>query len=179
MSWKTLSTKSIESNKHLRFMVDEFETESGKKGEYYYHSNAYGDEYVSVFIQTAKDTFIMIEEYRYLFDRMFIANPRGGIEKDETIEDAAMRETIEESGYQAVDLIPLGQIASAPAISKERMCLFLATSAKKVGQRLDEMENIRVREMSASEIDQAIASGEIWDGCTISGWTKVKLYLGL
>jgi len=179
MSWKTLNTKIIEKNPYLRFLIDEFETESGKKGKYYYHLNAYGDGFVSVFVQKDADTFIMTNEYRYLFDRFSVANPKGSIDKNESIEDAAIRETVEESGYKPNKLIPLGWISSAPAISKERMHLFLSNDIEYVGQKLEGDEEIKVRVMSVKQIDDAIVSGEIWDGATISGWCRVKLYLGL
>lgn len=179
MSWKTLNTKIIEENPYLRFLVDEFETESGKKGKYYYHLNAFGDGFVSVFVQKDTDTFIMTSEYRYLFDRISVANPKGSIDQNESIEDAAIRETVEESGYKPKVLIPLGWISSAPAISKERMHLFLGKDLEYIGQNLEGLEEIKVKEMTAKQIDEAIASGEIWDGATISGWCKVKLLLGL
>lgn len=51
MSWKTLNTKLIEANPYLRFFVDEFETETGKKGKYYYHVNGYTDGFISVLVQ--------------------------------------------------------------------------------------------------------------------------------
>ncbi|MBI4438277.1 NUDIX hydrolase [Candidatus Uhrbacteria bacterium] len=179
MKWKTLKTTLIEGNSFLRFYVDEFETGTGKRGEYYYHVNGYTDGFVSVFVQTHKGTFIMTDEYRYLFDRPSLSNPAGGIEQNETIEEAARREAMEECGYQLGELIPLGWVASANAFSKERMHVFLGRDPVWVGQKLDEVEEITVREMTPAQIDDAIASGEIWDGTTISGWYKVKLFLGL
>ncbi|MBI5794320.1 NUDIX hydrolase [Candidatus Uhrbacteria bacterium] len=179
MTWKTLKTTLIEGNPFLRFYVDEFETPTGKRGKYYYHVNGYTDGFVSVFVQTQNNTFIMTQEYRYLFDRVSLANPKGGIGQSESIEEAAMRETIEECGYKPAELISLGWIASANSISKERMHLFLGRNSVWVGQKLDEAEEITVREMTAAQIDEAIASGEIWDGSAISGWVKVKLFLGL
>ncbi|MFA4845997.1 MAG: NUDIX hydrolase [Patescibacteria group bacterium] len=179
MKWKTLKTTLIEGNPSLRFYVDEFETDTGKRGKYYYHVNGYTDGFVSVFVQTDNNTFIMTDEYRYLFDRQSLGNPAGGIEQNESIEEAARREAMEECGYQLGELIPLGWIASANAISKERMHLFLGRNPVRVGQKLDEVEEITVREMTAAQIDEAIASGEIWDGTTISGWCRVKSFLGL
>ncbi len=179
MKWKTLNTTLIEGNKFLRFFVDEFETESGTRGKYYYHAGAYSNPFVSMWVQTETGTFIMTNEYRYLFDRFSLANPKGSVEPDETIEEAVVRETIEECGYKPTQLIPLGWVASASAISKEEMHIFLGRSLVHVGQKLDEDERITVCEMTSVQIDAAIASGEIWDSCAISGWFKVKQYLGL
>ncbi len=179
MKWKTLNTTMIEGNPFVRFFVDEFETPSGKKGKYFYHVNGNGDGFVSVFVQTLNNTFIMTNEYRYLFDRVSLGNPKGSIEPNESIEEAAMREVVEECGYKPSEIISLGWVASANAISKERMHVFLGKNPVRLGQKLDELEDITVREMTVREIDEAIATGEIWDGATVSGWYKVKLYLGL
>jgi hypothetical protein len=180
MNWKTLNTKIIEANEHLRFLVDEFETEKGKKGKYYYHSCGSGDDFVGVVVQKDVDTFIMTREYRYLFDRISLAFPKGAIEPNETIEEAAIRETIEECGYKPNTLIPIGWVASAPAISKEKMRLFLGKDIVKVeNQKQDELETITAHKMTSKQIDEAIMSGEMWDGGAISGWLKVKLFLGI
>lgn len=179
MSWKTLSTKLIEANPHLRFFVDEFETEEGKKGKYWYHMNAYGDDAVCMFVRKDENTFIMTREYRYLFDRIAISNPKGSIDEGETPEQAARREIVEECGYEPTELVYLGWLAPALAFSKEKMHLFLATSVKKIGQHLDKVEQIEVIEMTKEQINEAIRSGEIWDGQVVMAWYKVKDYLGL
>ncbi|MBI5370101.1 NUDIX hydrolase [Candidatus Uhrbacteria bacterium] len=179
MSWKTLSTKTIIENEHLRFLQDAFETENRKKGTYWYHANAYGDKAVDVFIQKDEHTFVMIREYRYLFDRITISTPQGSIEQGESPEEAARREVREEAGYAADTFINLGWFATAPAFSKEQACIFLARNIHPVGQQLDTMEEIDVIEMTAEAIDQAIADGTIWDGQAIAGWDKVKAYLAL
>ena len=179
MKWNTLKTETIEQNEHLRFLLDDFETDAGRQGKYYYHANAYGEEAVSVFIQKQNGVFVMIREYRYLFDRLSITMAQGAIEKGETAEQAARREAREEAGYDVGELIDLGWFASVPAFSKEKSRIFLAMDAKKVGQNLDAMEEIEVVEMTASEIEEAIVGGAIWDGQAIAAWYKVKAYLGL
>ncbi len=178
MNWKTLKTETIESNPHLRFLVDEFDA-GGRPGKYFYHTNAYGDEAVGVFVQKDTRTFVMIREYRYLFDRQTVTMAQGSIEQGERAEDAARREAREEAGYEAETLIDLGWFATAPAFSKERARLFLAQDVRHAGQKLDTLEEIETCEMTAEEIDLAIADGTIWDGQAIAGWYKVKHYLGL
>lgn len=176
MSWKTIKTEVIEQNEHLRLLVDDFEMD-GRAGKYWYHVNAYGDEAVSVFVQKDDETFVMIREYRYLFDRMSVTHAQGSIEKGETAEQAARREAREETGYEPGELIDLGWFASVPAFSKEKTRVFLAQDVKKVGQKLDDMEQIEVIEMTALEIDRAILEGTIWDGQAIACWYRVKQYL--
>lgn len=178
MKWKTLKTDTIEANEHLRLLVDDFEVD-GRAGKYWYHVNAYGDEAVSVFVQKDDGTFVMIREYRYLFDRMSVTHAQGSIEQGETAKEAARREAREETGFEPDQLIDLGWFASVPAFSKEKTRIFLARNVKKVGQKLDDMEQIEVVEMTADEIDRAIDDGTIWDGQAIACWYRVKTHLGL
>ena len=176
-SWKTLKTKIIEQNKYLRFLVDTFVTDSGQSGEYFYHTNAHGDNAVGSFVQKDEDTFIMIREYRYLYDRISISQTQGSVELGEAMIDAAKREVIEETGYEPKTLIDLGWFATAPSFSKEKAHVFLARDLKPVGQKLDEIERIETIEMTIDEIDQAIESGQIWDGQVVAAWYRVKAYL--
>jgi ADP-ribose pyrophosphatase len=178
MSWKTLNTKIIEANQHLRFMVDEFDAD-GRRGKYFYHTNAYGETAVNIFVQKSARMFLMIREYRYLLDGTTLSMPQGSVEPGETEEAAARREVVEECGYEPGTLTFLGWFATAPAFSKERVYLYLASDVKEVGQKLDEKEEIETVELTVEQIDEAILNGEMWDGQAIAGWYKVKQQLGL
>ncbi len=176
-SWKTLKTEAIEENKHLRFLVDDFETPKGNTGRYFYHTNAYSDGAIGIFLQKEKDTFIMIREYRYLFDSVSVSQPQGSIDPSEDPLATAKREAAEETGWEPQKVISLGWMATGPAFSKERAYGYLGRDLKKVGQKLDENESIEVVEMSSSDIDDAIRSGDIWDGQVIAAWYMVKDHL--
>lgn len=176
--WQTLKTEVILENEYLRFLVDEFQV-NGKIGKYFYHTNAYGDSAVSVFIQKTDNVFYMIKEYRYLFNEILLTNVQGSIEKDEDPKSAAIREVLEESGYETGEMIHIGTHATAPSFSKERTHVFLAKKITQKEQSLDENEDIEVVEMSVFQIEEAIKNGEIWDGQAIAGWYMVKNHLEL
>ncbi len=119
----------------------------------------------------------MVREYRYVFDRMSVSQPMGGIEPGESPEETAVRELREETGYEAATVVRLGTIASAPAFSQEELSVFFATDLKKVGEHDHEITEVIF--MDAHEIDAAIRNGVIWDSNAISAWYLVKLHLGL
>lgn len=174
MSWKTLNTTPLVDNAHLTIRHDEFETEAGEKGNYWYHDN---NGAVVIFAQKSNGNFVMIRQYRYLFDRISIESAAGGIEKGELPEVAARREFEEETGYKAGSVKLIGELASAPAFSKEWLWVYLAQDISEGLIHPDAFEDIQVIEMSEQDIDQAIASGDIWDGTTIAPWLMVKKYL--
>ena len=81
------------------------------------------------------------------YARFFMEHVGGLLEKGETFEEAALRETEEEIGWKIKTMIPL----IAPAICKhvsyatETTKMFLAVVDEEVGQNLDENEDIKTK----------------------------------
>ena len=92
-----------------------------------------------------------------------------------TPEESARRETREESGHDAIDLVPLGRSLPAPGYCDEVHHHFFATlAAEPAGQHLDTDENLAPIPLTAAEIDAAIDDGTITDGKTIILWHLYK-----
>jgi ADP-ribose pyrophosphatase len=173
-SWQTLSEEEIDRNPWWIHMVRLFRTPAGREGAYHFtrHPGA-----ASVFAQGDDGRFVMVREYRYLFDRLSVTQPMGGVEPGETPERTAARELREETGYEAATMVRLAGIATAPSFSQEVSTVFYATGIKKVGEHDDEIAE--VVHLTPEEIDDAIRRGEIWDSNAVSGWCLVRLHLGL
>lgn len=81
----------------------------------------------------------------------------------------ARRELVEETGYRASSLVPLGGPAGAnwfyttPGLTDERMHAFAATGLTLVGQALEADEDIRVEIIDAREALALIATGRLHD----------------
>lgn len=69
-----------------------------------YHKLHYPHESVCVVIVNEKDELLMIQSKRYVTERLEWEIPAGRIEQDETPEEAARRECLEESGCTIKDL---------------------------------------------------------------------------
>jgi ADP-ribose pyrophosphatase len=155
--------------------MDRFQTNEGREGDYHYMTN---NNAVAVIAQLGDDQFVMLREYRFVFDRVSLSCVMGGIEPGETAEASARREIVEEIGYEAGDMIRLGQHASAPAFSSEVVDIFLARNLREVGKPDDGgLEETEVVVMTAEQIEDAIASGEIWDGQVVTPWHVARRYL--
>src|SRR5437867_11641829 len=93
--------------------------------------------------------------------------------RGETIEQVALRELREETGYELAQdgrLNPLGQYSSSPGFTDERGYLFLARPVQpcEEGSQHDEGESILdCREFSVAEIGRMIADNEIRDANTL------------
>jgi ADP-ribose pyrophosphatase len=75
----------------------------------------------------------------------------------------AARELIEETGYQAATLIPLGWFYTTPGLTDEQMFAFAATGLTHVGQKLEEDESIDVEIVPAARALDMIRTGELRD----------------
>jgi ADP-ribose pyrophosphatase len=110
-----------------------------------------------------RDEVVLIEQFR---PGAFTAGTEpwlveivaGIIEDDETAEDVARRETVEEAGCTVTDIVPMMDILTTPGASSERIAIFLGrVNARGVGGihgLVDEGEDIRV---FTESLDAALA----------------------
>lgn len=88
----------------------------------------------------------------------------GTIDKGEEPAACAGRELIEETGYKAATLTPLGWFYTTPGMTDERMHAFVGTGLREVGQDLEEDEAIRVEVVEPGRVWSMMDAGEIRDG---------------
>jgi len=81
---------------------------------------------------------------------------------DESPEDAAVRELLEETGYQGDNVRLLGSTSPNPAIFNNLCHTYLVEKASMVsGKRLDDNEDIEVVHVPVADIPSLIAKGAI------------------
>jgi len=93
--------------------------------------------------------------------------PAGTIEPGEDPASCAHRELIEETGYRAATLRPLGWFYTTPGITDERMHAFVATDLTHVGASPEDDEALEAVTIPAREALSMLDRGEINDGKTI------------
>lgn len=86
-----------------------------------------------------------------------------GFGPGEPPELCAARELIEETGYKAATLIPLGWFYTTPGLTDEQMFAFAATGLTHVGQKLEEDESIDVEIVPVHRVLEMIRTGELRD----------------
>ena len=129
------------------FNVSEAERESpdGKRGSFYL-INACDWAGVIPVVETADGpAFVMIRQFRHGTGRVSIEFPGGVIDAGEDPVLAVHRELLEETGYAAEMIIPLGSLSPNPAMMTNHFHAFIAEDCKLVRpQVLDEHEDIEV-----------------------------------
>ncbi len=124
--------------------------------------------------QIQRGRFLLVKQYRYAARGWMWEFPAGGIEKGESVINAAKRELTEEAGYAAGSLKKLLAFFPTPGISEEKMHLFLARNLKPAYAEKDEDEEFEIREFNLKQIGKMIKTGKIEDAKTIIGFACVN-----
>lgn len=128
----------------------------------------------------AGDTeLILIEQFRPPLGKNVIEIPAGlvGDQFAETGFEAARRELLEETGYQALRMTYMVDLASSPGLTDEVVSFYRATGLKKVGVGGGvEDENIRVWSINRALVGDFLFARRA-GGCIISAQVGIALAL--
>ncbi len=124
--------------------------------------------WVNVVAVTAEGRLVAVRQYRHGTQETGLEIPGGVIETGEEPAVAAERELLEETGYSAEEIVPLGKVAPNPALQDNWCFSFLARGAHRTGgQMLDPGEDIDVVEIEPNEIRALIENGQINHGLVV------------
>ena len=114
------------------------------------------------------DRVLLIKNRRYAANQVLVELPAGTLDKNESPMNCAGRELLEETGYLAGRLVPLGNFYTSPGILSEKMYGFIAYDLTEKQQALEEGEDIELLATSIDEAIEMIKNGEITDAKTIA-----------
>ena len=119
---------------------------------------------------------LLVRQYRLPTEQVMLEVPAGGVDGDETPEDAAQRELREECGQRAGRLEHLGGFYVSPGFCSEFVHVFLATELEPSPLRPDADEQLAVVRVPFGEALRLVSAGEIRDAKTIIGltWAAAK-----
>lgn len=109
---------------------------------------------------------VLVRQFRKAAERVLLEAPAGGIDGDETPEEAVRREMVEETGYRVDSLELLYTFYTSPGFTTEKMYLYKATGLEP-GEATEETDQIEVVCLTREEAEEAIRSGEIADAKSI------------
>ncbi|HEM3484801.1 NUDIX hydrolase [Streptococcus suis] len=173
---KTIERTEIFKGHIFDVVVDDVALPNGGTGkrELVFHKGA-----VCVLAVTPEGKMILVKQYRKAIERTIYEIPAGKLElgEEDTLEDAALRELEEETGYTSDKLTLLADFYSAIGFCNERIRLYLADNLIKVEnpRPMDEDEVIELHEVTLEEALNLVATGDICDAKTIMAIQYLQL----
>lgn len=110
---------------------------------------------------------VLIKQFRYAYDEEIYEIPAGKIEPGEDPKNTGKRELEEETGYEADEIIHLGDIYPTCGYTNEIIHLYYAKNARKKTTHFDDDENIETLLVPYEEVLRMIRNGTIKDAKTI------------
>ena len=129
-------------------------------------------EWINVIPLTPEGKVVLIRQYRPGTEEVSLEIP-GGMVDDEDGDPAATarRELLEETGYAAGEMIPIGRVAPNPAIMDNQCHIFLARDARPVAEpQFDGAEYIELELVDLDEIPGLITGGRITHALVVAAF---------
>ena len=120
------------------------------------------NDWCNVVAVTDDDRLVMVWQYRFGSDALSLEIPGGVVESGEAPEQAARRELLEESGYEAATFEPLVVVQPNPAIQDNRCFTFLARGAVRTRTtQFDPQEELETALVPATRIEDLLDGGQV------------------
>ncbi len=174
LSWKTLESASVYTCDGFDIVNEQVELPDGTAAEFDYLVD---DASVVILPFTPEGEVVLVEEWRHAVKRRNRGLPAGGLEGDETPEEAVHRELREETGYETDEIQHLTTVEPANGFSDAVFHYFAAYNCERSGsQNLDVDESIEVTRASFAELLSAVENGELRDGRSAHGVVYYALF---
>lgn len=164
----TIIERSIVFKESL-IQIQRDQLQIGQQPPYHYYSVLTHPFAVSILAITPEGAFVINEEYRHPTGRILLGCPGGYIDPGEDPLQAAERELLEETGFQAQSFTVIGSAFPYAGVSSQKTIYIRALGATPTAQTNHEVsEVIRPRLFMPEALIQAIAEGVDVDGtlCT-------------
>lgn len=175
--WKIEDTKLVFKSPYVSIRKEKVDIGNGSKIDDYFVCIL--PEVSVVFPFTKDNKVVLIIEYKHGVRKTFLGLPAGCFEKGkETPEKVAKRELLEETGYNAKEMVFLGKIYDWPTKATNAIHVFLAKNVEQTkNQKLDKTENIEVITRPMPELKKLIANGKIQSSSSIAAIMLATEYL--
>jgi ADP-ribose pyrophosphatase len=166
MMWQLIEKQVVYDGKKVRLELHHFHDEETQKRhvrEVCVHPGA-----VVVVPVLDENTILLIRNNRHAVGQILIELPAGTLEKGEPPMNCGGRELLEETGYLAGRMKPIGNFFTSPGILSEKIYAFAAYDLERRKASLEEGEEIELMTAGLDEAISMIRDGQIRDGKTIA-----------
>ena len=167
-----LESRAVFDGALLHVRKDEVLLPNGKTSvrEYIEHPGA-----VALVAYLENGDVLLLNQFRYPLQKVFIELPAGKIDPGETPEETGLRELEEETGYRATNLKFLTTIHPCIGYSDEVIHIYEAFDLVKGEQHTDDNEFLECFSLPFDEALKKVVAGEITDVKTMIALLSAKI----
>lgn len=165
MEWKNLSERLVYENPWFKVNLADVELPDGR------HLDHYVIRQRAVALATAindQNEVLLLWRHRFITDTWGWELAAGVVDDGETVEQAAAREMLEETGWRPGPLHELMTVEPANGLSDSLHHVYWAEGAEFVGHPVDDFESNRREWVSLERVPDLIAKGEVRSANTVA-----------
>lgn len=153
-----LDRETVWEGRYLRCLMITCRDSEGKLRRWEAVERVNCDGVVAIVPITDEGDIILIRQFRPAVNNYVIEFPAGLNDRNELMEDTARRELLEETGYEAMEIIFLAKGPISSGLSDEILTVYLAKGLefKGIGQR-DETENIEIIKIPIDSLHERLS----------------------
>ncbi len=172
--WRRLSRERLRNCRV--FHVDRVVARSPSSGNDHDFFCIESADWVNVVPITPQEEIVMVRQFRHGSESLTLEIPGGMVDPGEAPLVAGARELLEETGYRAERLLPVGAVNPNPALFGNRVHTFVATGAVRVADiRNEGAEETRVELVPAARISELVRRGDIDHALVLAGLYQWEL----
>jgi 8-oxo-dGTP pyrophosphatase MutT (NUDIX family) len=114
---------------------------------------------------------LLLYRHRFITDTWGWEIPAGAVDEGETLPEAAIREAVEESGWEPLSVDRLCAFYPANGLLGQQFHIFVSRDAVHRGDPSDRNEAARIEWFTIGEVRSLLEAGEISDGLSFGGLT--------
>jgi 8-oxo-dGTP pyrophosphatase MutT (NUDIX family) len=164
MRWTVHGERTLYDSDWLRLALVDVELPSGER---YEHHVVRIPQPAAATVVRRRGEILLLWRHRFITDSWGWEVPAGEILKGEQPEEAAVRETLEETGWRPGPLHGLGSYFPMNGRSDQLFHAFLADGAERVGEPSDPTEAERVEWVAETRVRELLRDGTITDGFSL------------
>ncbi len=174
-AWQRRNSEQLADCRVFRVRRDRSENPRGGRVHDFYVIEA--PDWINVVPLTSAGEVVLIEQYRHGAEEISLEIPGGMVDEGESPHEAAGRELLEETGYEASEIVYLGKTRPNPAIQDNWIHTFLARGVEfRHEPTFDTTEHTVVRLVPLERIPSLIADGKINHSLVVVGFYWLGLY---
>jgi 8-oxo-dGTP pyrophosphatase MutT (NUDIX family) len=166
VQWTVHGERSIYESEWLSLVLVDVEIPDGERFEH--HVVRFPNHAAGTIVRDPDRGVLLLWRHRFITDTWGWEIPAGRIDPGETPEQAAARETLEETGWEPGPLRPLFRYQPSNGISDQSFQIFVSDGATHRGDPTDAAEAERVEWVSVADVRALVRAGQMLDGLSLT-----------